>query len=329
MRHLRLLTLAALAAMIVAAGATGALLAAGRYAPAALAALATAAAAIYLIALTRRPLRAIDIFASALGSNDSTTLIPLTDDPDINHTAHVLNRIAADRAASALALETRKLYYDRILRVITHEMRNSIAPVAAISRDMADNPDCYSGDALAEAATLISSQAASIQRFLDSYYELTHLPEPSLAAIDGREMLRTLQKIAAPHAERLGIPADRLTIHATQDLTFTADRDLILRALTNILRNALDAVGGSLDPAVKITATRLPDGGISFTITDNGPGLSPAIAANLFQPFVTTKAGGSGIGLCLARQIARLHGGDLSYQPAHPGASFALTVSQR
>ena len=90
-----------------------------------------------------------------------------------------------------------------------------------------------------------------------------------------------------------------------------ADEDLLARAVGNLVKNALEAVAGK-EAEVRIMAAHV-DGGIGITITDNGCGFASGGERTdmLFQPFYTTKAGGTGVGLCLSRQIARLHGGDL------------------
>lgn len=326
MRHYRLTLILSLAALGAFAFAAGWLLATARIPQAilSLAGMAVAAATAYVT--TRRPIRAIALLSSALESDSATILIPPSDDPDIRHTAGILNRIARDRASAAISLETRKLYYDRILRIITHEMRNSIAPVIALSDDILARPGQYTGEPLAEAAGIINDQSRSIKRFLDSYYELTHLPQPVVGEIDGAELMTRLWHNVAQHSLRAGITTDHITVNVASGFTLAADRDLILRALTNLMRNAIDASSSVADPQITVTAMLTPEGGASVTITDNGPGLPPSVADNLFQPFLTTKPGGSGIGLCLSRQIARLHGGDLRLTPSHTGASFTLTL---
>jgi len=107
-------------------------------------------------------------------------------------------------------------------------------------------------------------------------------------------------------------------------LTLEADPDLIEQAAINLLKNAVDAVRGRPDAAVRLTCS-LEEEQAVLTIADNGPGLPLDDPEAAFVPFFTTKEGGSGIGLTLARQIALAHGGRLEHRPASPhGAVFQL-----
>lgn len=106
------------------------------------------------------------------------------------------------------------------------------------------------------------------------------------------------------------------------------DADLMTQAVMNILRNALDAVAEVDNPKIDISVS-ISDGIPFISITDNGPGIPDAMKPNLFQPFFSTKPGGSGIGLSLSRQIARLHGGDLTLTsiPQH-GTGVIISFSR-
>ena len=112
----------------------------------------------------------------------------------------------------------------------------------------------------------------------------------------------------------MGFDRGEIALRATAGLAFEADSPLLERALTNLIRNAIEAVASAPDPKIAVTATR-SGGYVVFRVADNGPGLPEVVAANLFQPFLTTKEGGSGIGLCISAQIARLHGGDIIHEP--------------
>ena len=281
---------------------------------------------ILLWLLVRRVIRSMSDFMDALDMNDTTIRFAESHDPDINRMSNTMRRIMAVYSSSRMELETRKLYYDRILRIMTHEMRNAITPIVSLSADMKRNPDRYKGENLNEAVSLISDESQSIRRFLDSYYELTHLPKPQIETIDVMEFFTGIRKAFAIYLTDNGLDPVIMDYTIPVDMRLRADRDLLGRLVTNVLRNAVQAVAGVSEPYIHVEVS-VSDGQPFISIEDNGCGIPAEIMPNLFQPFFTTKPGGSGIGLCLSRQIARLHGGDftISSTPGH-GTKAIITL---
>lgn len=282
---------------------------------------------ILLWRLVRRVIRSMSDFMDALDMNDTTIRFAESHDPDINRMSNTMRRIMAVYSSSRMELETRKLYYDRILRIMTHEMRNAITPIVSLSADMKRNPDRYKGENLNEAVSLISDESQSIRRFLDSYYELTHLPKPQIETIDVMEFFTGIRKAFAIYLTDNGLDPDIMDYTIPVDMRLRADRDLLGRLVTNVLRNAVQAVAGVPEPHIHVDVS-VSEGRPYISIKDNGCGIPAEIMPNLFQPFFTTKPGGSGIGLCLSRQIARLHGGDftITSTPAH-GTKALITLT--
>lgn len=282
---------------------------------------------ILLWCLVRRVIRSMSDFMDALDMNDTTIRFAESHDPDINRMSNTMRRIMAVYSSSRLELETRKLYYDRILRIMTHEMRNAITPIVSLSADMKRNPDRYKGENLNEAVSLISDESQSIRRFLDSYYELTHLPKPQIETIDVMEFFTGIRKAFAIYLTDNGLDPDIMDYTIPVDMRLRADRDLLGRLVTNVLRNAVQAVAGVPEPHIHVDVS-VSEGRPYISIEDNGCGIPAEMMQNLFQPFFTTKPDGSGIGLCLSRQIARLHGGDftISSTPAH-GTKALITLT--
>lgn len=281
---------------------------------------------ILLWRLVRRVIRSMSDFMDALDMNDTTIRFAESHDPDINRMSNTMRRIMAVYSSSRMELETRKLYYDRILRIMTHEMRNAITPIVSLSADMTRNPDRYKGENLNEAVSLISDESQSIRRFLDSYYELTHLPKPQIETIYVMEFFTGIRKAFAIYLTDNGLDPDIMDYTIPVDMRLRVDRDLLGRLVTNVLRNAVQAVAGVSEPHIHVDVS-VSEGHPYISIEDNGCGIPAEIMPNLFQPFFTTKPGGSGIGLCLSRQIARLHGGDftISSTPGH-GTKAVITL---
>lgn len=266
-------------------------------------------------------------FMNALDMNDTTIRFAESHDPDINRMSQTMRRIMDIYSSDRLELETRKLYYDRILRIMTHEMRNAITPIVSLSADMKRNPDRYKGEELNEAVSLISDESQSIRRFLDSYYELTHLPKPEIETIDVMDFFSGIRKSFALCLSDKGLDTDIIDYTIPVDMQLQADRDLLGRLVTNVLRNAIDAVASVPSPHIHVDVS-VSEGHPYISVEDNGCGIPAEMMPNLFQPFFTTKPGGSGIGLCLSRQIARLHGGDftITSTPLH-GTKALITLA--
>lgn len=327
MKHFRLNFILCVAGIVFFTALATLCFADGRYALAILSLIPAVISVILLWLLVQRLIRSMSDFMDALDMNDTSIRFAESHDPDINRMSHTMRRIMAVYSSSRMELETRKLYYDRILRIMTHEMRNAITPIVSLSSDMKRNPDRYKGENLNEAVSLISDESQSIRRFLDSYYELTHLPKPKIETIDVMEFFTGIRKSFAIYLTDNGLDPAIINYTIPIDMQLRADRDLLGRLVTNVLRNAVQAVAGVPEPHIHVDVS-VSEGRPYISIEDNGCGIPAEMMQNLFQPFFTTKPGGSGIGLCLSRQIARLHGGDftISSTPGH-GTKALITLT--
>lgn len=296
--------------VVIMAMACGAALAAGLMAQACLAAIGVGGAVWALCRYVWKPYRHMEWFVQAIEMNDTTMRMPVPDNPVMRRTAEAMNRILVRHRADALELETKKLYYDRILRIMSHELRNSITPIVSLSSDMLAHPDRYEGETFTEAVELMHTQSEGIKSFLDSYYRLTHLPRPEKTDVDMVQFLKGVKQATEVQAAERGLDAGVVRFVVANGMHVSADANLLRQALANVISNALDAVAEKADPAVHVTATNT-SGQAVITVADNGCGIDETALDSMFQPFFTTKPSGSGIGLYLTRQILRMHGGDV------------------
>jgi two-component system, NtrC family, nitrogen regulation sensor histidine kinase NtrY len=202
--------------------------------------------------------------------------------------------------------EEERQAFQRLIRVIGHEMNNSLAPIKSIAGSLAtilerEPPASDWRDDMQRGLAVIASRSESLSRFMSAYARLAKLPPPKLAPLDVAALIDRVATLEKGHNIRLA-GGPRLAIQG--------DGDQLEQLLINLIRNAVDAVretGG----AVSVGWQRLPGSPLSMElwVEDEGPGLSNT--GNLFVPFFTTKPGGSGIGLVLSRQIAEAHGGSL------------------
>lgn len=320
MRHFHRDTILLICTVIAFSALTGVLFAQEKTAPAILAVVATLVAMLCLLREIRKLIRMMSSFVSAMEMNETSFRIEGDEmDSELKEMASGMNRIASLYIADRRELETRKLYYDRILRVMTHEMRNSIAPVTALSADISEHPEAYSEAEMREALGVIRKSSEGISRFLESYHRLTHLPAPEKIKIEAKDFFAQVSRAADVFVETFGFKYSIIRYELAEGLHFEADPSLFTQVMVNLLKNSLEALSQFRDsrqgdplwtPDILVRATHSEEG-TTITIEDNGPGMSSQMLADPFQPFVTTKSGGSGIGLFISRQIVRLHGGEL------------------
>jgi signal transduction histidine kinase len=209
--------------------------------------------------------------------------------------------------------EEERQAWQRLIRVLGHELNNSLTPIRSIAGSLesliAREPRAPDWDQdMRRGLSVIAARAEALGRFLEAYGRLARLPAPQLRPL----ALGPLAQRAAGLETRVPV-----TVVGGPDTTLVADPDQVEQLLINLVRNAGDAAletGGGVRLSWA-AADRAPTQ-IEIRIDDDGPGLPNT--TNLFVPFFTTKPGGSGIGLVLARQIAEAHGGSLTLENRTP-----------
>ena len=223
------------------------------------------------------------------------------------------------QAAEAAALR-------ELVSVLSHEIMNSLTPVTSLAETACDaltEPRTGADiDQAQEAVETLARRASGLLRFVEAYRALARLPTPSPVDTSLQTLLDEAARLFDSRWTSHGVTLVRSAPTAAR---LSVDPDLVMQALINLLSNAAEAaLDGTAHPVVRLEAETAHDGRVSITVSDSGPGISALEPEAMFRAFFTTKAEGTGVGLSLARQIVRAHGGDLTYRPGEPGAAFRI-----
>ncbi|MDR2919233.1 MAG: HAMP domain-containing histidine kinase [Tannerella sp.] len=261
--------------------------------------------AIMLVRRMEKTDRQLETFFSAINNNDfNVHFTEKGDDKFLSGLLREMNRIMVQFEGSQTELEERRLYYESIIRVLTHEIRNSITPIASLSADLIKYIDEYGKEGMIDGLQTINQQAQQLNTFLNAYHRLTHLPDPVKTKV---EIGTLFDKLARLLSSEQGSGNIR---YISPNAEVLLDQNLITLALINLIRNAQQATANNPEPQIRVEAGRDATS-LFIQVTDNGEGIPQNRLDDIFIPFYSTKKEGSGIGLPLSRRIMQLHGGEL------------------
>ena len=224
--------------------------------------------------------------------------------------------------------------WQNLIRVLTHEIMNSITPIASLSSTayglLKDNRECEVPESINEtiddvrhAVNTIEKRSKGLLTFIENYRELTRIPKPNFKIVQIKNLFERVEHLMKDQLEAYSIK-----FHMQIDpesLGITADQALIEQVLINLCKNSVEAVNGVSRPKIKLKAGTDGLGNPVIKIIDNGKGITEEVAEKIFIPFFTTKQQGSGIGLSLSRQIIRLHKGTIGVTST-PGVETAFSL---
>lgn len=224
--------------------------------------------------------------------------------------------------------------WQKLLSVMTHEIMNSVAPIASLAETMKSRlaetgtrPKLQ--ETLADLETGISTikkRSEGLLKFTETYRSLSRINKISPAPVYVSELFEHVQQLMQPGADQRGITLDVILKDPT--VRIHADSALIEQVLINLMLNAMDAVKDQDYPSITLSAEKFEQRPV-IRISDNGSGISPELLDKIFIPFFSTKKSGNGIGLSLCKQVMMLHKGQISVQSAvGEGTVFSLSFDQ-
>lgn len=214
--------------------------------------------------------------------------------------------------------------WGEMARVLAHEIMNSLTPIASLSESLEQLLQGRESDAeLVAALEVIKRRSQGLMSFVERYRAVAELPAPKASRIEMKPFMDGIERLMSGTFRERGIAYRSQVI--TQDLVANLDRELVEQALINLLRNAVEAVAGSPHPHIEVTC-RPSENHIRIEVRDNGRGLPDGDPGKLLTPFYSTKPGGGGIGLSVARHVALAHGGQLRMRNHETGGAEVVLV---
>lgn len=217
----------------------------------------------------------------------------------------------------------------KLIRILTHEIMNSIAPITSIAATLKGyfkETDYDISESMKEdtrdGLEVIEEQGERLMHFVQSYRTLSKLPDPQFETVSVETMLNKMKYLFSDKANEINVDID-ISV-APYDLEITIDEKLINHVLVNLVKNGLQAMEENNGGVLKLHAQRLINGKTIVMVADSGCGIEQELLDKIFIPFFTTKEEGTGIGLSLARQIMHQHGGSIDVQQTDGETQFLL-----
>lgn len=216
--------------------------------------------------------------------------------------------------------------WQKLIRVLTHEIMNSMTPIVSLSELLKDNfrseknRDYEEEEDMQQALETIHRRSNGLLRFVENYRKVIGVPSPVLQLVPVSDLLESVLLLLKTETE--GLKISPMSVH----LQVIADKGQIEQVLINLIKNAREATSASLSPVIELSAGINSEGHTFIQVSDNGAGIPPDVLERIFIPFFTTKPSGSGIGLSLSRQIMYMHKGSLTAtSKIGKGSRFILT----
>jgi two-component system, NtrC family, nitrogen regulation sensor histidine kinase NtrY len=232
--------------------------------------------------------------------------------------------------------ETEILAWQKLIRVLTHEIMNSITPISSLASTINDlisesipalrkEKEEYKEtlEDIHSAIHTIQKRSQGLMHFVDAYRNLTLIPKPNVQIFSVKDLLARIRNLLKTNIKQKNITL-KISIHP-ENLALAADPELVEQVLINLTLNSLQALDGVENPRIDLIANLDPQHRVIIKVIDNGAGILEENLEKIFIPFFSTKKEGSGIGLSLSRQIMSLHQGSITLN-SRPGRGTTFTL---
>jgi len=220
--------------------------------------------------------------------------------------------------------------WQQLISVLTHEIMNSVTPIASLSTAINQQVEkeglqlsAEDEEDLRQSLLMIENRSKGLMRFVKAYKEFTKKPSLNISKVDIKQLIDRVIQLLSPDLDQAAISVKLLIDKG--DFTLRADKELIEQVLINLIKNAIEVCEGQTEAAIEISMYKTGRK-VILEVADNGPGIKTEHLDKIFVPFFTTKKKGTGIGLSFARQIMRLHGGSIMARSA-PGEGTKFILS--
>lgn len=221
--------------------------------------------------------------------------------------------------------------WQKLIRVLTHEIMNSVTPITSltstlqgiVAREIDNGVGSPTMEKLNQGLDAIQSRSRGLQKFTETYRNLTRIPPPKIARVSIQDLINRTLTLMQPKFDEKNIAVHKFI--KNPEGSFYADNELFQQVLINVLNNAVEALAEKENPEITLMINEDENGKHIFSIRDNGSGIAPDKVDKIFIPFFTTKKEGSGIGLALSRQILQLHNSTINVL-SEPGEGTVFTI---
>ena len=266
---------------------------------------------LLIIKLLHHTINIIYRFIECMSAKEHNTYFIAGNDKLLGPLTEKINETLQQACKERRAIERTFAYNERTTRVISHELRNSLAPIISLSA-------CNDNENIKESMQVIHEQATAVNNFVNAFHRLSNIPAPNIKEVNTALLFKKIARLLYNEKGKCS-----LQFTSPQELSIKADTNQLTLVLINLLRNSLHALEGQSNGKIEVCASSV-EGKKYITVKDNGPGIADEHKEYIFEPFYSTRKKGTGIGLPLSRQIMFLHGGDLKLLSTRAGNTIFM-----